>query len=106
MLLPAPEGSDHQLSWVGASAHFQRIIEHSLRGLEYCARAYIDDVVIFANTAETFIEAVKLVLQRLDSVGLRVHPTKSCLGAETLPYLGYLVGNNRLLPQEAKVTLL
>ena len=86
-----------------ASAHFQRVAEKTLRGLEYCARAYIDDVVIFANTPQEFIQAVKHVLDAICRVGLRVHPTKSCMGAEALPYLGYLVGNNQLLPQEAKI---
>lgn len=46
-------------------------------GLQYCARAYLDDVLIHSSDLATHVEHVRAVLLCLQRCGLRVHPGKS-----------------------------
>lgn len=40
----------------GATATFQRLVDQVLRGLDGCAAAYIDDIIIFSETWEQHLE--------------------------------------------------
>ena len=58
-----------------AAQTFQRFIDQVLRGL-HCTYAYIDDVLIFSQTAEEHVNHVRQVLQRLHDHGVVINPAK------------------------------
>ena len=72
-----------------ATAEFQKVMDTVLgeAGLDHCAWAYVDDVLIASPDMETHIKDVQAVLAALHAVGLRVHPGKSvfCADAMALP---------------------
>jgi hypothetical protein len=90
---------------VNASAKFQRVMDAELQraGLSHCATAFIDDVLIWSDTAEQHVEDVSRVLDALAAVGLRAHPEKSIFGAAEVEYLGHNIGSYGMTPHEAKV---
>ena len=69
-----------------ASAHFQRVMdtELALAGLDHCAVAFIDDVLIWSGSPEQHEKDVAAVLDMLQACGLRAHPDKSIFGADVL----------------------
>jgi hypothetical protein len=89
-----------------ASAKFQQVMDAEIAraGLSHCAVAFIDDVLIFSANADEHIEHVRLVLQMLHKVGLRIHPGKSIFGSDTVAYLGHYVNAWGCKPLEAKVS--
>ena len=89
-----------------ASAKFQRVMDYELAqgGLDHCARAYVDDVLIFSDTPQEHVQHVAAVLDVLHSCGLRAHPDKSIFGADVLEYLGHNLSANGISPHHAKVS--
>ncbi|KAL1261171.1 hypothetical protein QQF64_008998 [Cirrhinus molitorella] len=49
----------------GVAATFQRLVDQVLRGLDNCAVAYIDDIVIFSETWEPTLRHLADVLERI-----------------------------------------
>lgn len=84
---------------------FQRVMDKVLgeAGLQECAWAYVDDVLIASATMDEHIRDVERVLQALHGVGLRVHPGKSIFGSNRMEYLGHVITPEGLEPQAAKV---
>ena len=89
-----------------ASAKFQRVMDYELAkaGLDHCARAYIDDVLIFSSSPEEHLKQVAAVLDMLHSCGLRAHPDKSIFGADVIEYLGHNLSAQGISPHHAKVS--
>ncbi|GLC55390.1 hypothetical protein PLESTB_000982200 [Pleodorina starrii] len=89
-----------------ASAKFQRVMDYELAkgGLDHCARAYVDDVLIFSNSVEEHIQHVAAVLDVLHGCGLRAHPDKSIFGADVIEYLGHNMSAQGISPHHAKVS--
>ncbi len=75
-----------------APAIFQRVMMEILDGLvgNIC-EIYIDDVIIFGNTEEEFVERVRMVFQRFRERGVIIKPSKCVLGATSIEYLGYRI---------------
>jgi hypothetical protein len=88
-----------------ATAVFQATMDKVLgdAGLNHCAGAYVDDVMIASPDLATHITDVEAVLQALHKVGLRVHPGKSVFGADKIEYLGHVITPGGIEPQAAKV---
>jgi hypothetical protein len=80
-----------------ATACFQRVLDREIAqaGLSHCVRTFVDDVIVFTQTAEEHIEAVGRMLDMLYSCGLRAHPDKSIFGAETVEFLGWFPTRRR-----------
>lgn len=90
---------------VNATAVFQRVMETELQeaGLSHCSAPFVDDVILWADTFEEMLERLETLLQHLQTVGLRLHPAKTILGAQCLPYLGHLVSAEACRPEPAKI---
>ena len=71
-------------------------------GMTNCA-CYIDDVCLFNNDWESHCKNLKEILTRLRSAGLTVNLPKCEFGKAQITYLGYTVGQGRVLPKEANV---
>ena len=87
----------------GAPATFQRMMDQILVGCTGYAAAYLDDVVIHSTTWEDHIRHVSDVLQRLRRAGLTIRPKKCQFGMDSCSYLGHVVGNGEVRPEEAKL---
>ena len=87
-----------------APAHFQRCMSIALSGLlGTVCDVYIDDVIVYARDMPTFIENLRLVLQRLRKHRLRAKAVKCHLGLPRVEYLGHVVdGNGVTLTEERK----
>jgi hypothetical protein len=77
-----------------APIHFQRVMDTEIQrhGLQDFTGCFIDDIIIFSNTAEEHLQHIQQVMEMLDAVNLRFHPSKSIFMADSVQYLGHYVG--------------
>ncbi|XP_051888858.1 uncharacterized protein LOC127579869 isoform X2 [Pristis pectinata] len=85
-----------------APATFQRMINSVIHGLKH-TDAYIDDLVTGNDTWEDHISALERLFERLSKANLTVNLAKSEFGHATVTYLGYVVGQGKQAPVQAKV---
>jgi hypothetical protein len=86
-------------------ALFQQVMDYELgkAGLSHCARAYVDDVIVFSASYEQHIKDLDAVLKCLSSCGLRAHPTKTRVGMPSMEFVGHMVCGTGISPVQAKV---
>ena len=87
----------------GAPATFQRMMDQLIRGMETFAGAYLDDLVIHSSTWEDHLRQIRAVLERLREAGLTAKPRKCQFAMSKCVYLGHVVGNGMVQPEESKV---
>ncbi|XP_058614187.1 LOW QUALITY PROTEIN: uncharacterized protein LOC131528813 [Onychostoma macrolepis] len=87
----------------GAPATFQRLMDVLLRPHQAYAAAYLDDVIIHAESWEEHLERLRRVLMELRRAGLTANPRKCHLALYDAKYLGFQVGRGIVRPQEKKV---
>ena len=76
-----------------APAVFQRFMNHVLGELiDRGVTIYIDDILIYSETEEEHIKLVMKVLTLLREAGLCVALEKSVFHAQTVEFLGYVIG--------------
>ena len=87
-----------------APATFQRLIDRVLwPKLEPHVYAYLDDIIIVAETFEKYKECLKMVLEKLVAAGLSLNPGKCVFCKPEVAYLGFLVNRDGRKPNPAKV---
>ena len=88
-----------------ASSEYQKRMERAIKdaGLEHCAVAFIDDVLIFSDSWEEHLLHLSKVFDMIEAIGLKCHPDKSIFGAEVIEFLGHTLSVYGLSPSEAKV---
>ena len=87
----------------GAPSTFQRMMDQLLRGLEDCAAAYLDDLIVYSTSWTEHLVALRAVLERLKMAGLTAKPSKCHLALKECMYLGHIVGNGQVCPENEKV---
>ncbi|XP_069074081.1 astrocytic phosphoprotein PEA-15 isoform X1 [Pleurodeles waltl] len=87
----------------GAPATFQRLMDRLLKPFHDFAAAYLDDIVIYSDTWEDHLHHLDEVFRALTNAGLAANPKKFTLGNTQISYLGYLIGNGTLKPQQSKI---
>lgn len=89
-------------------ALFQKTMDYVLAQakLTHCARAYVDDVLIFSKDMDSHIGHVAAVLDALHACGLRAHPKKTKLGMPEIEFVGHRISKRMLTPTQAKVKAL
>ena len=76
----------------GAPGAFQEFMEETLVGLrDDCAVPYLDDVLVFSPTFEAHVDALRKVLRRLKSKGIKLKPRKTVLFRSEVRFLGNLL---------------
>lgn len=82
----------------------QRLVD-SIFGPKYEPHifSYLDDILICSPTFEHHIELLKTVQKLLKEAGLTINLEKCNFFKTTLKYLGFIVGNNSLATDPAKV---
>lgn len=88
----------------GAPSSFCRLMSIVLRDLLWkVCLCYLDDIVIFARTPEELLERLRIVLDRLREVGLKVKPSKCALFKTQINFLGHLISEHGVEPQPEKI---
>ena len=87
-----------------APATFQRLVESTMAdlNLDKCL-LYLDVTVIFSRTYEQHLERLETVFACLNSVGLKLKPSKCNFFQHTITYLGYVVSSNGISTDPDKV---
>ena len=86
----------------GAAQAFQRLIDATLRGLNF-AFVYLDDMLVASQTAHEQVSHLRQVLRLLNDAGLKVIPQKCLLGQSELEFLGHHVSTTGICPLPARV---
>lgn len=85
-----------------APSYFQKLMNKVLNGLNF-AFAYLDDIIIFSNTAEEHMRHIQLVINRLNAAQLKLKKSKCTFFKKELYYLGHLLTTDGIKPQIEKV---
>ena len=86
----------------GAPAQFQREMDDLFQQDENMS-AYIDDVAIYSLTWSQHLKDISAALTKLKEKGLTVKIKKCKFAQQHAEFLGHVVGDGKLHPQEAKV---
>ena len=79
-----------------APAMFQRLMEVVLGDCYGCSAPYIDDVIVFSESAEEHVRHLRCVLGALRRYGLTIKERKCEWGKVRLEYLGHVIGGGEL----------
>ena len=86
-----------------APAIFSELMATVLEGFEHFAIAYIDDILIFSESAEAHFSHIEKVLDRLREHNLKLKLPKCRFAQKETEYLGFTVSAEGVKPQEKKV---
>ena len=87
----------------GAPTTFQRLMDQVLDGLDEFAAGFIDDMVIFSMVWGEHLTHLRTVLGRLKHDGLTAKARKCQLAMQSCVFLGHVVGEGCVRPEQAKV---
>jgi hypothetical protein len=82
---------------------FQRFMDSILDPYRDWARAYIDDTIIGADTAEELDTRLHIILDLFTGHGLLLNKDKSILHATELPILGFTLKHGSILPDSTYI---
>ena len=87
-----------------APATFQRMMDRAFHGLiGINCFVYIDDIAIFGETINEYNKNLKIVLQQLQKLGLKLEPMKCEFLKPELEYLGHLSTADGIKPNPVKI---
>ncbi|GBM34504.1 Transposon Ty3-G Gag-Pol polyprotein [Araneus ventricosus] len=89
-----------------APATFQRFMHEVFRGLDFVF-PYLDDILIASKSNQEHEIHLNLVLERLNTFGLRINISKSVFAVEEIEFLGYLITpqGSRPLPDKVQAIM-
>ena len=87
----------------GVPATFQRKMDKLLAMDSEYAAAYLDDVVIHSRSWDDHIRHLRMIFQTLQQAGLKIKPRKCQCAMKQCSYLGHIVGNSEIRPEESKI---
>ena len=85
-----------------APAYFQNLMNKVLNGLHFTL-AYLDDIIIFSETAEQHLKHIQIVLSRLKQAKLRLEKSKCLFFKQEFHYQGHLLTTNGIKLQSEKI---
>ena len=88
-----------------AAGTFQRFIDSHIRDIDCCI-AYLDDILIFSKDQTSHKQHLKMVLDRLQTVGLKVNDRKCEFNKRQIEFLGHQVDEHGIRPPESRVQAL
>jgi len=85
-----------------AAQSFQRLMDCTLRGLDYC-QCYIDHILIASPNLETHHLHLREVFQRWQNKGLSINAAKCVFGKKEVDYLGFTINSQSTKPLATRV---
>ena len=85
-----------------APATFQRMVNHLVQGLDG-VYAYLDDIVVVSETWEEHVDKLRVLFDRLRSLGLTINLAKSTFAKAQVKYLGHVIGSGQILPKSTNI---
>lgn len=88
-----------------APAYFQRQIANTIMAdlIYQCMEVYIDDIIIYGNTEEEFLENLQKLFMKCGKYNLTLHPDKCKLGLEKIEYVGHVIDKDGLHMSDDKI---
>ncbi|XP_061180784.1 uncharacterized protein LOC133189428 [Saccostrea echinata] len=87
---------------VNAPATFSRLMRKLLQGMVGVDN-FIDDIIVYTDTWEEHLMALRELFTRLRKAGLTARPSKCFIGYDQIDCLGHVVGDQRLKPESNKI---
>lgn len=81
---------------------FQKVMESILAGLEGVV-VYLDDIMVFGRSQEEHDRRLKLVLDRMQELGIFLNEEKCITNVDCLEFLGHELSSNGIRPTESKI---
>ena len=100
-----PLASEFQVMpfWLhNAPATFQRMMNEVLHDCQEFCEVYIDDVAVYSSTWEEHLQHLRCVFNCLRRANLTLKLPKCQFGLHQVEYLGYVVGDGKILPNPKK----
>ena len=91
------------LGLCGAPSTFQNLLDRLLAGIKTKAAAYIDDIILGAQTVEEMTTNLREVFTRIRTSKLRFNPVKCELFQTRIKYLGVYLSENGIEPDKEKI---
>src|SRR5271169_1506102 len=90
-----------------APATFQTLMNQILRQfIDKFVLVYLDDILIYSNSAEEHREHLKLVLEALRNAKLYLKPKKCVFDQPEVQFCGHMVGNGTIRVMDQKVKII
>jgi hypothetical protein len=89
-----------------APSFFQRVMDKPLSRERYCARCFIDDVIIFSKAFDNHVKHSRAMLTRLRDKGIKCHPKKMRIAELDVAYFGHRIVPGEIAPLQVKVEAL
>jgi hypothetical protein len=87
-----------------APATCQALVNDILREyLNIFVFAYLDDILVYSENEKNHIKHVTLVLEALEKADMGLHPEKCVFHAKKVEFLGYILTQDRIKMDPAKV---
>ena len=85
-----------------APAPFQQLMQNCLGNLNliYCL-IYLDDLIVFSQTAEQHLHQLRVVFDRLREYNLKLKPSMCSLFKEEINYLAHQASKEGIWPSDA-----
>ena len=75
-----------------APATFQRLMDCTIRGLQYeIYLLYLDDIIVFSNDLPTHLARLDQIFERLRKASLKLKPSKCPFLRRNVDFLGYKI---------------
>ena len=88
-----------------AGASFCFLMEMCIRDQQYVTLLfYLDDICVFAETADQMLDRIELVFSRLQEYHLKIKPKKSYFFQTSVMFLGHILSAQGVSPNPEKVS--
>lgn len=91
---------------INAPSVFSQLMATVLQGLGHFAVAYLDDILIFSQDAQTHKQNILTVLQRLADHNLKLKLSKCFFFQSETKYLGFVINDKGIKPDPDKVQVI
>lgn len=88
-----------------AAQTFQRFMDETLQGLNFCY-SFIDDVLVYSRDDTEHLSHLQTIFEKLDSKGIVINTNKSVFGVSEITFLGYKVNADGIQPLEDRVKVI
>jgi hypothetical protein len=89
---------------INAPATCQALVNDIFREyLDIFVFAYLDDILVYSKNEKDYIKHITLVLETLKKADMGLHPKKCIFHAKEIEFLGYILTQNEIKIDPAKV---